>query len=288
MIFSNHKIQEIPFIPKIYSCIIERKIKARFLGIIIHENLTWRDHILAVKAKMSRYVGLLYKLKSILPISIRKNIFQSFVQSHLNYCPIVWGLGPKSSIEPLFAEQKKAMRALMPGYTKNFYHKGITPCHTKPYFTNYNILTVHSIIITNILIFMYKYYNSKHHVPPSVASIISLNAPKHKSSQENDNEWFKSYPIGKYRNVISFKGPLFYKKYITDLENEHKNNGGKSIRPDISINCFKTHTKTHMLKIQSEGQADDWEGQNMPLYQVPGIKISSRNTDNKSYIQFFD
>ena len=157
------------------------------------------------------------------------------------------------------------MRALMPGYTKNFYHKGITPCHTKPYFTNYNILTVHSVILTNILIFMYKYYNSKHHIPPSVASIISLNAPKHKSSQENDNEWFKSYPIGKYRNVISFK-------YITDLENEHKNNGGKSIRPDISINCFKTHTKTHMLKIQSEGQADDWEGQNMPLYQVPGIR----------------
>ena len=214
MIFSSCKIENIPFTPKIFNYEIERKINARFLGIIIQENLSWRNHIMAVKAKMSRYVGVLYKLKSIIPFSARKNIFQSFVQSHLNYCPLVWGLGSKSSIEPLFTEQKKAMRALTPGYTKNYYHKGIKPCHTKSYFTNYKILTVHSILLKNILIFMYKYYNLKHCIPTSVASIISPIAPNHTTSQENDKEWFTSYPAGKHRNMISFKGPLFYKKYI--------------------------------------------------------------------------
>ena len=78
-----------------------------FLGVIINENLNWKDHILAVEAKMCRYVGILYKLKKILPLSARKNIFHSFVQSHLHYCSLVWGLGAKASIEPLFAEQKK-------------------------------------------------------------------------------------------------------------------------------------------------------------------------------------
>ena len=30
-----------------------------------------------------------------------------------------------------------------------------------------------------------------------------------------------------------------------------------------------------MFKIQSERQADNLEGENMPLYQVPGIKLAA-------------
>ena len=95
------------FIPKISSHKIERKFNCRFLGVIINETLTWKEHILAIKAKMSRYVGILYKLKAFLLNSARKNIFHSVVQSHLSYCSLVWCLCPKASIEPLFSEQKK-------------------------------------------------------------------------------------------------------------------------------------------------------------------------------------
>ena len=157
MIFANQKLSELPFKPTVCDHEIERNTDARFLGIIINDNLTWNSHILAIKAKMSRYVGILYKLKKLIPLTARKNIFYSFVQSHLNYCSLVWGLGPKASIEPLFSEQKKAMRALMPGFNLNYFKDGLTPCHTKPFFTEYSILTVHSIIFTNILIFMHKH-----------------------------------------------------------------------------------------------------------------------------------
>ena len=78
------------------------------IGVIINEQLTWNQHILAIKAKMSRYVGILYKL-FFLPFSARKKIFHSFVQSHLNYCSLVWGLSTKACVEPLFAEQKKTI-----------------------------------------------------------------------------------------------------------------------------------------------------------------------------------
>ncbi len=36
---------------------IERKTEARFLGVIIDENLTWSQHITAIKVKMSRYIS---------------------------------------------------------------------------------------------------------------------------------------------------------------------------------------------------------------------------------------
>ena len=63
MIFANQKVSELPFKPTVCDHEIERKTDARFLGIIINENLTWKNHILAIKAKMSRYVGILYELK---------------------------------------------------------------------------------------------------------------------------------------------------------------------------------------------------------------------------------
>ena len=38
---------------------IERKHVAQFLGVLIDEKLTWNNHIAALKAKMSRYIGTL-------------------------------------------------------------------------------------------------------------------------------------------------------------------------------------------------------------------------------------
>ena len=113
------------------------------------------------------------------------DIFHSFVQSHLNYCSFVWGLAPKACIEPLFAEQKKALRALMPGYNINYYKDGITPCHTKAFFTEYEIMTVHSIILANILNFMHKHNEFKNLIPPSVFDIISPEAPKYNHANTN-------------------------------------------------------------------------------------------------------
>ena len=141
MIFSNRKIT-LSFTTTISNRPIERRESARFLGVIVDEKLSWRQHITMVKAKMSRYIGIMFKLKGILPFMARKNIFHSFVQSHINYCALVWGMGPKGNIEPLFSEQKKAMRALMPGYREIYYKDGKNPCHTKSAFTEYNILTL--------------------------------------------------------------------------------------------------------------------------------------------------
>ena len=240
---------------------------------MINENLTWNDHISAIKAKMSRYVGVLYKLKKLLPLSARKNIFHSFVQSHLNFCSLVWGLGAKANIEPLFSEQKKAMRALMPGFTVNYYKDGVIPCHTKPFFTEYNIQTIHSIILTNILVFMHKYHS--HNLPSSVLSIISPEAPKISQSNENCKEWMTNHSIGILRNAISFKGPLFYLNYFPEIlsqcEDENKQNSIYT-----SSNSFKNRAKAFVLNMQARGCPNEWEGNNMPLYHLPSLPRNHR------------
>ena len=121
---------------------IERATTARFLGVLVDSNLTWKQHITALHVKMARNSSILFKLKGILPLDVLKTLYHSFVQSHLNHCPLIWGLGNKSTLAPLFTAQKRAVRTLAPGFVNYFYNKetGEHPHHTKQVFA----ITPHS------------------------------------------------------------------------------------------------------------------------------------------------
>ena len=101
-------------------------------------------------------------------------IFQSLIQSHLNYCSIVWGFTAKSNIESLFRIQKKGLRAIVPGFINYKYRNGELPGHTKPYFNEYKILGVHGVIVTNALLFIYKIRYIPSLLPISVRLVIAL------------------------------------------------------------------------------------------------------------------
>ena len=108
MIFTKHRQPNIEsLVLKVGGIHIERKTVARFLGVLIDDKLSFSQHITAIKTKMSRYIGTLYRLKHILPLKARLLIYNSLVQSHLNYCSLVWGFTNKSKIEALFSTQKK-------------------------------------------------------------------------------------------------------------------------------------------------------------------------------------
>ena len=107
MIFSRSRLIDLPSPLIICETAIERKHEARFLGVIIDESLNWSRHIQTVLSKMSRYIGIMYKIKKYLPLKARIQIYHSFVQSHLNYCSLVWGFTCKSNIETLFSRQKR-------------------------------------------------------------------------------------------------------------------------------------------------------------------------------------
>ena len=138
MIFSNVSIGQLEnFKPKILHKPIERKQTAKFLGVYIDENLHWTHHINTLCTRISRNIGILYKMKDILPPKPMKILFHSFIQSHLNHCSLIWGLGTKNSLKKLFVCQKKAIRILIPGFVNHYYNKNTEqpPTHTKETFT---------------------------------------------------------------------------------------------------------------------------------------------------------
>ena len=117
-----------------------------------------------------------------MPDKTLKMLYNSFIQSHLNYCSSVWGLGSHNSTSKLFSSQKKAIRAMENKYNNYFYDKDIetSPCHTKEIFNCNKILTVHNIIAKNCLMLMQKVYLNV--APPGIKSffnIVNTNQPRH-------------------------------------------------------------------------------------------------------------
>ena len=226
----------------------------------------WSKHISTVKTKMARYIGIIYKLKHVLPLKARIQIFQSMVQSHLNYCSLIWGFAAKSNIELLFRNQKKAMRAVMPGYVNYFYKEGKIPTHTKESFYKYNILTIHGIIIKNALIFMHKIKHFPELLPKSIRETIPENAPTLNSAHDNSTAWLEKYGQGYFNSSIFSKGPLLA---ITS------NNIGITTPSSISyFKIYKTAVKKMLLELHNEGESDIWP--NFLLYSIPGLRKSTR------------
>ena len=72
--------------------IIERVESFNFLGIILQETLSWDNHVTLVKTKISKAIGILYRLKNIFPRETLKTLYTSLVASYLNYGLLLWGV----------------------------------------------------------------------------------------------------------------------------------------------------------------------------------------------------
>ena len=266
MIFSRARLNLDRFTISIDNTVIERKTHARFLGVIVDEKLSWVEHIKAIKAKMARYIGVMYKLKRLLPVSARLQVFQSLVQSHLNFCSLVWGFASKSHIESLFIKQKQAMRTVMSGYVNYKYRDGNPPAHTKIAFENHNVLTVHSIIVKNALILLHKVKHMPNLLPKSIKELFPNNIPLLISTYDDCADWLSTYNNSTFRSSIFYKGPMLS---IT------KENTAITIPSSIfSLNVFKNSAKRELIKFQSSGNDENWP--TFLLYNVPGLRRSSR------------
>ena len=81
--------------------------KTKFLGVIIDENLLFKNHILYVKGKISRSLGILYKCRKYFDSDTLLMLYSSFVYPHFTYCLSVWGNTCKTYLKPPVSGVKK-------------------------------------------------------------------------------------------------------------------------------------------------------------------------------------
>ena len=89
---------------------LECKEFIKYLGILIDNNLTWKHHIDHITIKISRTIGLISKLRHLVPKHTLINIYRSLVAPYLSYGLLVWGQARKSYLDKLLKLQKRALR----------------------------------------------------------------------------------------------------------------------------------------------------------------------------------
>ena len=84
----------------------------KYLGITIDHKLTFLPHIINLEAKLSRNVGILFKLNKYLPISALITLYYALVHPFLFYGICVRGSTNKSFFIKLRSLQNKALEAI--------------------------------------------------------------------------------------------------------------------------------------------------------------------------------
>ena len=97
MLFTKHNVQS-PSDIKI--CIkgqnIERVKVTKFLGVLIDEKLSWKEHISLVHNKICKSLSILYKIRTIFDSHILRLLYCSLILPYLTYCTEIWGNNHKS------------------------------------------------------------------------------------------------------------------------------------------------------------------------------------------------
>ena len=114
-----------------------------FLGTLLDEHISWKNHIDMVTNKLSKIIGILHRLKYVYPESILITIYNSLFVPHVNYGSLVWG----TNIKRLGILQKKAIRIIT--------HSNYI-AHTEPLLKQLNLLKVEDMFSLNILKFLHK------------------------------------------------------------------------------------------------------------------------------------
>ena len=84
----------------------------KFLGITIDSNLKFDKHIKEICSKVSKSLGIIYRIRDVIPYSCLKNLYFNLIHPYLIYCLPIFGATYSNHLQPLIVLQKRAIRTI--------------------------------------------------------------------------------------------------------------------------------------------------------------------------------
>ena len=203
-------------------CKLTRVSTAKFLGITIDENLTWKSQINDIYKVCSRNIGVLNKVKHFLPKQSLYQLYCSLILPYMTYGILLWGNASKEYLTKIFKLQKRALRII----SNSSYL-----CHTKPLFENYNTLNIFELYNKELGIFMYKYKTGL--LPQSFDNLFTELESIHKYDTRNKTDY--RLEIHKIKSVLTL-GPKLWNSF------------NREIKAAQSLNSFKTRLSSFLME----------------------------------------
>lgn len=214
--YNNINIDDVP---------IKEVLKTTFLGVILDQSLTWKHHNTYVTNIVSKYTGILFRLKHTLSRQILFSLYTSLVLPHIQYCNIIWADSNNCNIKSIHIKQKKIVRLC----TNSYYL-----AHSAPLFASLKTLTVYDIHRLQKATFMYKFVNKS--LPNLFSHYFKLKNAFH-SYGTRTSHLFRphNFRTDLARNTIRRQGPLEWNGVTID------------INKCSTVKCFNKNFKEYLL-----------------------------------------
>ena len=92
--------------------LIGSRQKLSTLGVFIDENLRWQTHIDKISKKVASGIEAMKRIGPFVPPHTLHYIYNALIQSHFDYCNLVWGNCGKTLFDRLQKLQNRAARVL--------------------------------------------------------------------------------------------------------------------------------------------------------------------------------
>ena len=84
----------------------------KLLGVTIDSELNFSEHINKICKKASQKIGILMKLKNLIPTNAKLVLFKTAILPHLTYCHLVWHFYRASDSRKIERLQERGLRAV--------------------------------------------------------------------------------------------------------------------------------------------------------------------------------
>ena len=117
-----------------------------YLGVTLDKGLKFNVHTKLISLKISKNIGVLYRLRSLLPSSCLRSLYFSLIQTYYQYCVAVWGGTYSCHLNSLVILQKRAIRIVT---TAPYL------AHSTPLFLSANILKLNDLYLLSLAVLVY-------------------------------------------------------------------------------------------------------------------------------------
>ena len=207
---------------------IKRVVSVKFLGVIVHEHLSWKPHMEALLSKIRITCSIVHKIRNHLSQRILLLLYNSMIKSHLQYCIMTWCNGNKTMVKKLQSSVNKFIRLIF----KLNYRDSV-----KTLMQQYSLLTIHQLEELETASFMYKYLHDD--LPVTFRNLLDDNQLASSTSRQTRSQ-SNLFPlfcrIELTKQSLKYRGPLTWNSIpVTIRQNKSHNSFKKAIKKTCMV-----------------------------------------------------
>jgi len=185
---------------------LKKCCSAKYLGVVIDENLTWKPHVQYLQKKLSCAVGIIGRLRYYLNHKNLIAMYYAFFYPYILYGVIGWGCASKSTLKPIQILQNKVLRIINKSTWRDHIENNVL-------YEKYRVLKINDLHKLEVGKFM---YHCNMNTQPEIFQQYFLTLDKvhnyNTRSKVNKNYYLSSVRTDDGKSSIKFCGAQIWNK----------------------------------------------------------------------------